>query len=137
MIHLDLYFRSYRGLRTKQASQIHLNLCLCLLAFYVVFLVGDFVIDKPRHCNNIATTIHYLCLTTVAWMSVEALHMYLLFVKFKTPKLFQLKLRYFVPVSAVSVYGMYCVKYFVTFPFDANEKFVFCSLKFQTALLKV
>ncbi|XP_071830277.1 adhesion G-protein coupled receptor G7-like [Apostichopus japonicus] len=123
------------GLRTKQASQIHLNLCLCLLAFYVVFLVGDFVIDKPRHCNNIATTIHYLCLTTVAWMSVEALHMYLLFVKFKTPKLFQLKLRYFVPVSAVSVYGLCLIPVLSVLFLSSQEVDGYCFLPSGQGLL--
>lgn len=66
----------------------------------MTFLSGDLAVDNEKHCRNIATAIHYFSLTTVGWMSVEAVNMYLLFVKYQRDDM-----QYFIPVSAGLVYG--------------------------------
>ncbi|PIK56349.1 hypothetical protein BSL78_06723, partial [Apostichopus japonicus] len=73
----------HRTLRAKQASKIHMNLFLSLIAFYVTFLAGERSSHNPIHCRNLASAVHYFALTSVCWMSVEAVNMYLLFVKYE------------------------------------------------------
>lgn len=73
-----------------------------LIAFYITFLAGNVSTDKVKHCRNIATAIHYFTLATMAWMTVEAVHMYFMFVK-----LYQrtIPVKHFIPVSCVLAYG--------------------------------
>ena len=70
-----------RKFRIKQPQQILINLCLALLGLYVVFIVG---IDR-RHpttlCIVFGFLIHYFLLASMAWMLVEAVNMYLMFIK--------------------------------------------------------
>lgn len=70
-----------RKLRSSRPQQIVLNLCLALLGLYTSFLAG---IDKPHLgtvCIVFGGLIHYFCLASMAWMTVKAVNMYLLFVK--------------------------------------------------------
>lgn len=89
-----------RTLRAKQASKIHMNLFLSLIAFYVTFLAGERSSHNPIHCRNLASAVHYFALTSVCWMSVEAVNMYLLFVKYERSNI-----RHFVPIACVMAYG--------------------------------
>lgn len=96
-----------RTLRAKQASKIHMNLFLSLIAFYVTFLAGERSSHNPIHCRNLASAVHYFALTSVCWMSVEAVNMYLLFVKYERSNI-----RHFVPIACVMAYGkrdLFCV----------------------------
>ncbi|PIK41196.1 putative tyrosine-protein kinase [Apostichopus japonicus] len=117
-----------KELRQKHSSQININLCVSLMAFYITFLAGDLAKTSPRHCRNIATAIHYFCLATVGWMTVEAVHMYLLFLKFQSQKAFQLKFKYFVPVSAALVYGLSLVPVLVAFFKSSDQSMEYCFL---------
>ncbi|KAJ8022329.1 Adhesion G-protein coupled receptor G6 [Holothuria leucospilota] len=63
-------------------------------------MAGDLAINHPTHCKNIATATHFFCLATFAWMSAEAINMYLVFVKIGKPRL-----EYFLLVSCVLTYG--------------------------------
>ncbi|XP_071830018.1 uncharacterized protein [Apostichopus japonicus] len=116
------------ALRQTIASQIHINLCLCLIAFYMTFLSGDLAKDNPIHCRNIATAIHYFCLTTMGWMTVEAVHMYLLFVIFKTPKVLQMKAKYFLYVSAALVYSLSLIPVLCVFFISTDQLSGYCFL---------
>ncbi|XP_071830025.1 uncharacterized protein [Apostichopus japonicus] len=117
-----------KEMRQKHSSQININLCVSLMAFYITFLAGDLAKTSPRHCRNIATAIHYFCLATVGWMTVEAVHMYLLFLKFQSQKAFQLKFKYFVPVSAALVYGLSLVPVLVVFFKSSDQSMEYCFL---------
>ena len=70
-----------RKLYSKQPQQIMINLCFALLGLYLVFVLG---IDR-RHptalCVIVGFVIHYFLLVSMAWMLVEGVNMYLLFVK--------------------------------------------------------
>ncbi|XP_078594300.1 adhesion G protein-coupled receptor L2-like [Branchiostoma floridae x Branchiostoma japonicum] len=72
-----LGFRRVRCTRTI----IHANLCFCLLAAEVVYLVA---VDKTENtvvCDVIAIVLHYLFLAVFTWMCVEGVELYVLLVK--------------------------------------------------------
>ncbi|KAJ8042992.1 Adhesion G-protein coupled receptor G6 [Holothuria leucospilota] len=70
---------SFRSIRIKQQSKIHTNLCIALVALYLTFLVGIDRTKNPLRCKLVASLIHYFALSSMAWMSVEAVNMFLLF----------------------------------------------------------
>lgn len=90
-----------KRLRVKQPTKIHINLCLCLIAFYVTFLAGDLTIGKETQCRIMATVTHFFCLATLAWTCAEAVNMYFLFVKYSRSNI-----KYFIPASCISCYGL-------------------------------
>ena len=65
-----------------------LNLCAALLGLYIVFIVM-IAVDTDRNvaelglvgCSILAALLHYFTLASLAWMGVEGVNMYLLFVK--------------------------------------------------------
>jgi len=64
-----------RNLRQNMISQIHINLCLCLLISNLVFLI---VVQKPRDfddCVGIAAILHFFLVSAFAWMAVECFTM--------------------------------------------------------------
>ncbi|XP_071850603.1 adhesion G-protein coupled receptor G2-like [Apostichopus japonicus] len=93
-------FLSIKSLRSKHPTQIHINLCLSLLGFYIAFLVGPLAVGKKQHCAALSAIIQFFCLATLAWMSAEALNMYYLFLKATKGSI-----RYFTPISCMVVYG--------------------------------
>ena len=78
----------YSKLRAKQPNKILLNLCAALLGLYVVFIVMISV-DTERYeaeldlvsCSILAAALHYFTLASLAWMGIEGVNMYLLFIK--------------------------------------------------------
>jgi len=94
----------FRGLRRDRGGKILLNMCISLLALNVIFLVGsifgsayeDFDRSQSTHervwvaghnqtqvsaahvdfCTSLTVAVHYLVLSSLAWMLVEAIHMY-------------------------------------------------------------
>ncbi|KAJ8036430.1 Adhesion G-protein coupled receptor G6 [Holothuria leucospilota] len=96
---------SYLGikkLRTSRPQQIVLNICFALLGLYLSFLAG---IDQTHNhipCVIFGALIHYFTLATVTWMSVEAVNMYLLFVK-----IFNAQINYFMIKASVIGWGVY------------------------------
>ncbi|XP_071944826.1 adhesion G-protein coupled receptor G2-like [Antedon mediterranea] len=74
-------FTTNRKLRNSKPQQILCHLCVSLLGLYLIFLVGIDRTKKRRACTVIAGLIHYFLLTSIFWMSVQAIHMYYLFVK--------------------------------------------------------
>ncbi|XP_072177359.1 adhesion G-protein coupled receptor G2-like [Diadema setosum] len=74
-------YLSMKKLRSKQPLQILVNLCLALLGLYLVFVIG---IDRRYPtvgCLIVGLLIHYFLLASMSWMAVEAVNMYLCFVK--------------------------------------------------------
>ncbi|XP_071850602.1 adhesion G-protein coupled receptor G2-like [Apostichopus japonicus] len=93
-------FLSIKSLRSKHPTQIHINLCLSLLGFYVAFLASPLAVGKKQQCAAVSAIIQFFCLATLAWMSAEALNMYYLFLKATKGSI-----RYFTPISCMVVYG--------------------------------
>ncbi len=75
-------YLSIRKLRTGKSRQIFIHFCFSLLLLYLVFLAG---VDNARGsgggCVFVAALLHYLTLTTMMWMAVEARNMYVSTVK--------------------------------------------------------
>lgn len=77
---------TYRNLRAKKMSKIHINLFLSLIALYVTILSGNPISPDRSQCKNIATAVQYFSLVTIYWMSIEAVSMYLFVMKYKLPE---------------------------------------------------
>ena len=79
-----LYFVFLRKLRTSQTSQILLCLCGTLLCLYITFIVM-ITVDKqqgedeipPIPCGIIAGFLHFSILSSISWMGVEGVNMFL------------------------------------------------------------
>ncbi|XP_071788134.1 uncharacterized protein [Asterias amurensis] len=75
-------YLSIRKLRTGKSRQIFIHFCFSLLLLYLVFLAG---VDNARGsgggCIFVGALLHYLTLTTMMWMAVEARNMYVSTVK--------------------------------------------------------
>ncbi|XP_071797061.1 uncharacterized protein [Asterias amurensis] len=75
-------YLSIRKLRTGKSRQIFIHFCFSLLLLYLVFLAG---VDNARGsgggCVFVGALLHYLTLTTMMWMAVEARNMYVSTVK--------------------------------------------------------
>ncbi|XP_071830098.1 adhesion G protein-coupled receptor L3-like isoform X3 [Apostichopus japonicus] len=112
-----------KTLRAKQASKIHMNLFLSLIAFYVTFLAGERSSHNPIHCRNLASAVHYFALTSVCWMSVEAVNMYLLFVKYERSNI-----RHFVPIACVMAYGLPLLPVLSVYFLSRPDAYSYCFL---------
>ncbi|XP_038052771.1 adhesion G-protein coupled receptor G2-like [Patiria miniata] len=81
VITLIIYI-TIRKLRTGKSRQIFIHFCFSLLMLYIVFLAG---VDSARGsgggCVFVAALLHYLTLSTMLWMAVEARNMYVSTVK--------------------------------------------------------
>ena len=91
-------------MRRDRGGKILLNMCISLLALNVIFLVGSILgsayedFDRLQStqervwvagrnetqvstaqidfCTSLTVAVHYLVLSSLAWMLVEAIHMY-------------------------------------------------------------
>lgn len=70
-----------RNIRSKPPQKIIINLSLALLGLYLFFLIGVERTDLQVGCVIFGAVIHFFLLASIAWMSVEATNMYLMFVK--------------------------------------------------------
>ena len=65
-----------RNLRDATPPKILMNLCIAVIAFSLVFLIGaekrDFM--SKTDCSVIAAFIHYFILTIFTWSTIEAFH---------------------------------------------------------------
>ena len=91
---------SPRKLRSKQPQQIQISLCFALLALYLIFLVGIEATSPKAGCTLVAVLIHYFTLASIAWMAVEAINMYLLFVR-----VLNARVAHFVLIASVAAWG--------------------------------
>ncbi|XP_054160980.1 adhesion G-protein coupled receptor G4-like, partial [Oppia nitens] len=90
-----LTYLLFRCLNRDNSGKILVNLCLSLLLLNVSFLMSsqDYVIQSQKWCLLMAFSIHLLVLTSLAWMCVEAIHIYqlLIYVFATAEKHFMLK----------------------------------------------
>ncbi|XP_078673400.1 adhesion G protein-coupled receptor L2-like [Branchiostoma floridae x Branchiostoma belcheri] len=73
-------FLGFRRVRCPRTI-IHANLCFCLLAAEVVFLVAVKRTEPKIVCDVIAIVLHYLFLAVFTWMCVEGVELYVLLIK--------------------------------------------------------
>ncbi|XP_054722019.1 cadherin EGF LAG seven-pass G-type receptor 3-like [Uloborus diversus] len=77
-----LTYSLFGCLNRDHPGKILICLCLSLLLMNAMFLLGAFDIEMGGHlCAAIALSLHYLVLTSLSWMCVEAVNMYQLLVQ--------------------------------------------------------
>ncbi|XP_071962407.1 uncharacterized protein [Antedon mediterranea] len=74
-------FLTKRKFRRSEPKQILCHLCVSLLSLYVVFLAGIDQTGNRRGCIAAGALVHYFLLSSIFWMTVQAVNMYYLFVK--------------------------------------------------------
>ncbi|XP_043226689.1 uncharacterized protein LOC122383897 [Amphibalanus amphitrite] len=77
-----LTYSLFRCLSRERQGKILLNLCASLLLMNVMFLVSNLRVFLPstQFCITTAVLVHYLVLTSLCWMLVEAINMYQLII---------------------------------------------------------
>ncbi len=77
-----IIYLSIKKLRSGKSRQIFIHFCVSLLLLYIVFLAGvDNAKGTVGACTFVAALLHYLALTTMMWMAVEARNMFVSTVK--------------------------------------------------------
>ncbi|XP_022088885.1 adhesion G-protein coupled receptor G6-like [Acanthaster planci] len=73
-----IIYLANRRLRSGISRQIFIHFCISLLMLYIVFLAGvDNAQGSGGGCVFVAALLHYLTLSTMMWMAVEARNMYI------------------------------------------------------------
>ncbi|RZF45128.1 hypothetical protein LSTR_LSTR000538 [Laodelphax striatellus] len=84
LIFTILTYAMFRCLNRDRSGKILLNLCMSLLlmniAYLMLMLKEQDYWDQNDICLGVALAIHYLVLTSLAWMLVEAINMYQLLI---------------------------------------------------------
>lgn len=70
-----LTFLVFRNLRAERTF-IHANLCLCLLAVELIFILGIDKVYLNTFCSIIAASLHYTLTASFLWMLMESIHLY-------------------------------------------------------------
>ncbi|KAJ8020260.1 Adhesion G-protein coupled receptor G6 [Holothuria leucospilota] len=94
-------FFTFKRLRSSRPRRILVHLCIALLCLYCTFLFGiDLAVNSKWACPMVGALIHYFLLSTIFWMGVEALNIYLMLVR-----VFNMNVRRFVLKSALIAWG--------------------------------
>ncbi|CAC5372501.1 unnamed protein product [Mytilus coruscus] len=82
LLTLLTYFM-FRKLRVNNPSKILINLCMALAVTNIIFLVGmqEYTLDNDIGCKIVAVALHYVLLSAMCWMLIEAFYMYLALIK--------------------------------------------------------
>ncbi|XP_071848662.1 adhesion G-protein coupled receptor G2-like isoform X2 [Apostichopus japonicus] len=116
-----------RSIRIKQQTHVHFNLCLALLGLYLSFLLGVDRTDIPGVCKAMTSLIYFFCLSSVAWMSVEAFYIYMLIWKYNKSSIHHL-----VTVAVFLAWGLPAIGailiYFLDHGHDYEESTDYCFL---------
>ncbi|XP_038051558.1 hyalin-like [Patiria miniata] len=77
-----IIYLAIRKMRSGKSRQIFINFCFSLFMLYIVFVAGvDNAKGSGGGCVFVAALLHYLTLSTMMWMAVEARNMYVSTVK--------------------------------------------------------
>ncbi|XP_071848670.1 adhesion G-protein coupled receptor G2-like isoform X3 [Apostichopus japonicus] len=107
-----------RSVRIKQQTHVHFNLCLALLGLYLSFLLGVDRTDIPGVCKAMTSLIYFFCLSSVAWMSVEAFYIYMLIWKYKRSSI-----QHLVTVAVLLAWGLPAVGAIIIIFFDHGHNY--------------
>ena len=98
-------------LRSRQAHQIFICLCITLLCLYTTYLVmvgvdtmPDTAEVVPGACGLLAGLVHYFVLSSIAWMGVEGVNTYLVLVR-----VFNSYVPYFMVKAALVAWGEFAI----------------------------
>ncbi|XP_070567268.1 adhesion G-protein coupled receptor G6-like [Ptychodera flava] len=112
---------AYKKKKDKdKVTMLLLNLCLALFMAYLMFLIGSFSTDFapiiPELCITVAVVLHYFLLSVLAWMALQAVQLYLLFVK-----VFKTYIRRFMVKFCLLGWGVPLIFVIVTMAIDLNN----------------
>ncbi|XP_071826317.1 uncharacterized protein [Apostichopus japonicus] len=100
LIVIIVTYLSSKKLRSNRPKQIILNLSISLLGLYFCFVIGINQTGRYGICVSFGALTHFFLLASVTWMSIEAVNMYLLFVK-----VINSTIRNFLPKACVIGWG--------------------------------
>nr|XP_054768439.1 adhesion G-protein coupled receptor G2-like [Lytechinus pictus] len=90
----------------KQMGQtprlIMIQWCVSLLLLYIVFVIGIDQTQSPTACTAVAALLHYFTLSSVLWMGVEGVNLYILLVRVMDVP----RTRRFMPVACLVAWGI-------------------------------
>ncbi|KAJ8044255.1 Adhesion G protein-coupled receptor L3 [Holothuria leucospilota] len=110
---------SFKELRSRQTTYIHINICVSLLGFYTAFFPSTLVdVIRPVTCAVTSTAIQFFALSALTWMSVEAVNILILLVKLRKKNI-----RYFMPIACVLGYGCPVVAVVLVALFDLSSDY--------------
>ncbi|XP_032892358.1 adhesion G-protein coupled receptor G2-like [Amblyraja radiata] len=91
-------------------TKIHINLCIACFLLNVNFLANEWLskLAIDGLCKAIAVFLHYSLLSTLAWMAIEGLHLYLMLIK-----VFNIYVRHYIYKLAFAGWGIPAVVVFV------------------------
>ncbi|KAJ8022701.1 Adhesion G-protein coupled receptor G4 [Holothuria leucospilota] len=125
-------FTSIKNLRSKQPTHIHINLCTSLLGFYISFLLSGLAVGHRVPCTVSSASILFFCLASVFWMTVEAINMYLTFIRIKPTGI-----RFLIPMASLFAYGCPAITTILITIFDQSsdyDKVQYCFIQPGKAL---
>uniref|UniRef100_A0A7E4VYT7 Latrophilin/CL-1-like GPS domain protein n=1 Tax=Panagrellus redivivus TaxID=6233 RepID=A0A7E4VYT7_PANRE len=79
-----LIFTCFRSLYSVRHS-IHRNLCMCLLAAEIFFVIGIDRTSNTAACRGVAIAMHYLFLAAFCWMLLEGYQLYMMLIQVFEP----------------------------------------------------
>lgn len=114
------FFTLSRKYRSQRPKQILIHLCFALLGLYLSFLIGIGRSNLRYGCVVFGGLIHFFCLASMAWMCVEAVNMYLLFVK-----IFDSGISGFMWKAILAAWGMHATD---SFPYNTITNEISCCI---------
>lgn len=90
---------------SKQMGQtprlIMIQWCVSLLLLYIVFVIGIDQTQSPTACTAVAALLHYFTLSSVLWMGIEGVNLYILLVRVMDVP----RTRRFMPIACLVAWG--------------------------------
>ncbi|CAJ1099412.1 adhesion G-protein coupled receptor G6-like isoform X1 [Octopus vulgaris] len=110
----------FRKLWDLMSSKVLVSLCSSLAVTYFIFLVGmQSYVQTMAGCKAVAVLLHYFLLTSLAWMSVEAFHVFLsvvvVFKRYQTS---------FMKKSSILAWGIPAVIVIITLAINSTNNYI-------------
>ncbi|CAI9744539.1 adhesion G-protein coupled receptor G6-like [Octopus vulgaris] len=110
----------FRKLWDLMSSKVLVSLCYSLAVTYFIFLVGmQSYVQTMAGCKAVAVLLHYFLLTSLAWMSVEAFHVFLsvvvVFKRYQTS---------FMKNSSILAWGIPAVIVIITLAINSTNNYI-------------
>ncbi|CAJ1099201.1 adhesion G-protein coupled receptor G6-like [Octopus vulgaris] len=110
----------FRKLWDLMSSKVLVSLCSSLAVTYFIFLVGmQSYVQTMAGCKAVAVLLHYFLLTSLAWMSVEAFHVFLsvvvVFKRYQTS---------FMKKSSILAWGLPAVIVIITLAINSTNNYI-------------
>lgn len=80
---------------------IMIQWCVSLLLLYIVFVIGIDQTQSPAACTAVAALLHYFTLSSVLWMGIEGVNLYILLVRVMDVP----RTRRFMPIACLVAWG--------------------------------